>query len=64
MTLLQENTIEHEGKTLSHFEDEFGNILKDLHMREEINIVFTDGSQIKIGKDWRGDECYLSQYEN
>jgi len=62
--LLQEQVSKYEGKTLSHFEDEFGNKLDDLHMVDELNIVFTDGSKIKMSQDWRGSECYWSQYES
>ena len=61
--LLCEDTKKYKGKTLSHFEDEFGNKLDDLNMVKELIIVFDDGSKIKMGQDWRGSECYFSQYE-
>lgn len=61
--LLAENMDKHEGKTLSHFEDEFGKELEYLHMITDFVIVFTDGSKIRLGQDWRGSECYFSQYE-
>jgi len=61
--LLQENMDKYEGKELSHFENEYGKKLKDLHMVEDLVIVFSDGSKIKMSQDWRGAECYWSQYE-
>ncbi len=61
--LFTENMDKYEGKTLSHFEDEFGNKLEDLHMVTDFVIVFTNGSKISLGQDWRGSECYFSQYE-
>jgi len=61
--LLTENMDKYEGKTLSHFENEYGRKLKDLHMTTDIVIVFTDGSKIILGQDWRGSECYFSQYD-
>lgn len=62
--LLQESTKKYEGKTLSHFEDEFGNRLDDLHMiADDFYIVFKDGAKIRLAPDWRGNEVYLSQYE-
>ena len=50
-------------KTISHFEDRYGNKLKDLHMLDHLVIVFTDGEKIFLSQDWRGEECYFSQYE-
>jgi len=61
--LLTESMDKYEGKTLSHFEDEWGNQLKDLNMITDLFIVFTDGSKIRLGQDWYGSECYFSQYE-
>jgi hypothetical protein len=53
----------HKGKVLSHFEDEYGNELKSLHMVDCFTIVFSDNSKIKMGQDWRGSTCYFSEYE-
>lgn len=61
--LIEENVEKHEGKTLSHFEDLAGNKLESLYMIDGLVIVFRDGTKIKISQDWRGQECYLSQYE-
>lgn len=61
--LFIENMSKYEGKTLSHFENEFGKKIEDLHMVTDIVIVFTDGSKISLRQDWRGSECYFSQYE-
>lgn len=59
--ILRESASKHEGKTLSHFENQFGKKLDDLYMVDELIIVFTDGSKIKMDQDWRGSECYWSQ---
>lgn len=61
--LFNEITSVHEGKVLSHFEDEFGSKLDRLYMITDFIIVFTDGSKIKMGQDWRGAECYFSQHK-
>lgn len=61
--ILSEDVAKHKGKKLSHFEDDYGNEINDLNMIDCIVIVFSDGSKIKIAQDWRGSECYLSQYE-
>lgn len=61
--LFTENVSQYEGKALSHFEDEFGNKLEDLNMVTDLVIVFTDGCKIKLAQDWRGCECYFSQYK-
>lgn len=61
--LLSEDTSKHKGKVLSHFEDEYGNEIDNLNMIECLVIVFVDKTKIKISQDWRGSECYLSQYE-
>lgn len=63
MVLLVEKTDSHKGKILSHFEDESGNKLDDLYMCDSIVIVFINGDKIILGQDWRGSECYFSQYD-
>ena len=60
--LFTENMDKYEGRTLSHFENEFGKKLENLSMLTSFVIVFTDGSKISLGQDWRGGECYFSQY--
>ena len=60
--LLSQNTTQHYGKKIKHFEDEFGTVLDDLYMLTSFVIVFTDDSRIVLGQDWRGDSCYISQY--
>ena len=61
--LVCEDTKKYKGKTFSHFENEAGDKLNDLNMVMELIIVFDDGSKIKMAQDWRGGECYFSQYE-
>lgn len=61
--LVIESTENHKGEVISHFEDEQGNMLDDLNMLDCLVIVFNSGSRVKLAQDWRGNECYLSQYE-
>lgn len=64
-TLTSENTANHKGKVVSRFEDAHGNELSVLNMiGDELNIIFTDGSSIKMAPDWRGAECYWSQRQS
>ena len=60
--LLTENLNIHKGKTLSHFEGANGRKLWDLNGRKFISIVFTDGTKVNLGREFRGDETYISQY--
>lgn len=62
--LIHEETQIHKGKIISHFEDEFGAELSKLFMVDTLVIVFTDGSKINMVQDWRGQECYWSQYKS
>lgn len=59
--LLVTNTSQYKGKVLDHFEDEYGNHLKDLNMVDTLVIVFADGEKIYLSQDWYGAECYFSQ---
>lgn len=61
--IISEQTSKHTGKKLSHFEDELGQKLDNLLLLECVVIVFDDGTKIKLAQDWRGNECYFSQYE-
>jgi hypothetical protein len=63
MSYLSVDAKKYTGKVVSHFEDYLGNSLSDLHMLEELVIVFTDGEKIYLSQDWRGSSCYFSQYE-
>ncbi len=60
-TIFSQNTKEHEGKVLSHFEDTNGDRLSHLDMCEEIVIVFMDETKIRLSLDWYGRDCYISQ---
>jgi hypothetical protein len=60
MTLLGQMTDEHKGKTVQSIESSAGNTLC---MTSRIVIYFTDGTSIVLGLDWRGSECYISQYD-
>ena len=61
--LICEDIKKYEGKQFSHFENEYGNKITDLNMVDCLVIVFSDKSKIKMAQDWRGRECYFSQYE-
>ena len=62
--LLTENLNIHKGKTFSHFENANGKKLTDLNGRKFISIVFTDGTKVNLGREFRGNETYISQYTN
>ena len=64
MKLLKRNTRDKKGKVIDRFEDEYGNELDDLNMKETIIIIFTDGSKIKLGIDTYGSETYISEYQS
>lgn len=50
------------GKTISEIQsDGFG---PGLNMCDQITIVFTDGSKMILRTDWRGQDCYISEYED
>ena len=34
----------------------------DLVMVREITITFTDGTKLVLRTDWRGNDCYISEY--
>ena len=62
MILLDRSIKQHEKKVIQKItSDSFS---KDsLMMCHEIVISFTDGTEIVLRNDWRGDECYISEYE-
>ncbi len=62
--LLETNASRYHGKTIARFEDRYGQELETLHMCASLVIVFTDGERILMKPDWRGAECYYSQYED
>lgn len=48
------------GKTIVGVEtDSLGS---GIHMSDRVVIKFTDGTQIVLRTDWRGSDCYISQY--
>ncbi len=61
--LISENIEKYKGKQFSHFENEYGDKINDLNMVTCLVIVFSDKAKIKMAQDWRGSECYFSQYE-
>ncbi len=63
MVLLQQNTEQLKGKQIDCFTDEYGNKLDNLIMCESIVILFTDGTKLFLDQDWRGENCYISQYK-
>jgi hypothetical protein len=62
MILLDRDKDIHVGKTISEIKaDGFGT---GLTLCEQIDIVFTDGSKVILRTDWRGQDCYISEYTN
>jgi hypothetical protein len=60
--LLDRDKSIHVGKIISEIQaDGFGN---GLTLCEQIAIVFTDGSKVILRTDWRGQDCYISEYTN
>jgi hypothetical protein len=58
------NTDQYYGKEVQLITDRDGNELSDLVMCDNgIVIHFTDGTKLALASDWRGDECYISQYQ-
>ncbi len=51
------------GKIIERFEDSQGNILCRAEMVKDLVIVFIDGDRLPLSLDWRGCDCYISQYE-
>ena len=58
--LVSQKVSEHIGKVIKSIESES----EDLSVCENIKIVFKDDSTICLGLDWRGSNCYISQYED
>ena len=58
--ILDRDRSTHIGKTIEYIDsDDFDGGLMMCH---EIVIGFTDGSKIILKNDWRGNECYISEY--
>ena len=62
--IVGESLEQYNGKKLRHFEDEDGNVLDSIYMEEAVVLVFEDGARIWLGVDYRGPDCYISQYED
>ena len=58
--MIEQQTKEFEGKTISEIESDYGTF----YMAEHITFKFTDGSELNLTTDRRGEDCYISQYEN
>ena len=58
--LLDRNKSGHKGKVIREIRADGFN--DTLGMCSEIKIIFTDGTSIILGRDWRGQECYISEY--
>lgn len=59
--ILSRNVKTHIGKIVS--EISCNSSKDDLVMCDSVTIKFTDGTSILLGVDWRGNECYISEYE-
>ena len=60
--ILSRSTKEHAGKCVRAIRSDDGS--DKLVMCETVTIEFTDGSEIRLACDWRGGECYISEYTN
>ena len=58
--ILSNDRCEHIGKTVESITAD--NIGNDLVMCDVIVITFRDRSRIVLRTDWRGSECYISEY--
>lgn len=54
----------HIGKKIKAIEPDLCSTPGDLCMCFEIRFIFEDNSSILLGLDWRGHECYISEYED
>lgn len=60
MLLVQELN-SHIGKTIASITTNRPDS-RGIHMVEKVVIHFTDGTSVLLRTDWRGAECYISQY--
>ncbi len=60
MNLTRDPSI-HYGKTIKEIVVDGSSNPSSLSMCDRITIVFTDGTQINLGTDWYGSECYISE---
>jgi len=63
MGLLIIETEYFKNEKIINITDEHGNELTDLHMVDYVVFNFESGKTLKLGIDWRGRDCYISQYE-
>jgi hypothetical protein len=61
VTILTRDPSVHCGKTVKEIIVDGVSNPSDLTVFDEITIIFTDGSKIKLRTDWRGSECYISE---
>ena len=59
---ISQKTEEFEGKTIAKIQTDSGGE-DTFYMVEKISIEFTDGTTLHLKTDWRGQDCYISQYE-
>ena len=52
---------EHVGKVVKHITAD-GTEETGCVMAGEVRIQFTDGTHLRLRPDWRGTDCYLSEY--
>lgn len=62
MLLVQELNA-HVGKTIQSISTDRPSE-PGIHMVEKVTIHFTDGTSVLLQTDWRGAECYISQYKS
>ena len=61
--LLSRNPKQLAGKTVAEVVPIGSYDDSDLIMCEAIEIRFTDGTRLHLALDWRGAECYISEYK-
>lgn len=62
--LISQPMFDHVGKTIASVKaDHAGYGSDDLIMARSVHIVFTDGSELRLCLDWRGDDAYISQVD-
>jgi hypothetical protein len=63
MTLISRDSSQLVGKTISKVIIDNEYTSPDLTMLLRLEIQFTDGTSCILRPDWRGRECYISEYD-
>lgn len=59
--LLQRDASTHYGKKVVRINHDTGEATNGLIMVDEVIIEFDDGSVMRLGLDWYGYDCYISE---